>query len=854
MKIKAILIIIFITLFLLKNNAQNINFELVLPIHPQPSNIANFHGIEYGTTAYADIDGDNDQDLIVSGRNTSNQKTVTLYFNDGIGNFSEILGTPFDGVYFSALAFSDVDGDGDQDILITGTNNSSQLTAKLYLNNGSGIFSINPSTPFTPVNNGTINFNDIDNDGDQDVLITGLYTFNQRMTKLYSNDGLGNFSEILGTSFEPVNYSAASFSDLDGDNDQDLLISGVNNANLRITKLYTNDGFGNFQEVLGTPFEEVEDGSISISDIDGDNDNDIFITGNNNSNQKIAKLYENDGLANFTESIGTLFPGVFSSSSVFSDIDGDNDADLLFTGYDSSSFFQTITKLYQNDGTGLFTEVMGTNLDGVTSGIVDFIDVNGDNDEDLLIAGRNPLTQLICKLYDNNGLGTFFHVTGTPIEKVSLGSLTFGDIDNDNDNDLLVSGTSSSNNHISYLYKNDGLGNFSQVLNTPFDGTKLGTTIFEDIDGDNDLDVFISGINNSNNKIAKLYKNDGIGNFTEILGTPFDGVGYSSIEFADIDNDNDKDVLITGSSATSLRTAKLYKNDGIGNFTEIPGTPFDSVYFGSIAFSDIDNDNDKDVLITGRISGVLGSSKLYTNDGAGNFTEFIGTPFPGVLQSSIGFTDVDGDNDQDLVITGVQGNGQNISNLYLNDGIGNFSQLSGLPFIPVNAGAIDFSDVDGDNDQDLLITGWSNFSQIISNLYANDGSGNFTEVLGMPFTGVYASAVKFANIDGDNKPDLLITGLLTAQLYRNKTNAVGIAKAFVDESVNLYPNPTASLLRVNSDQLLINEILIIDITGKTIRSIRENTNTINVEGLSDGIYFLKVMTDEKIITKKFVKQ
>ena len=53
--------------------------------------------------------------------------------------------------------------------------------------------------------------------------------------------------------------------------------------------------------------------------------------------------------------------------------------------------------------------------------------------------------------------------------------------------------------------------------------------------------------------IAKLYANEGNGIFTEITETPFDGVagGYlsssnSQIAFAEIDNDGDLDVLITG--------------------------------------------------------------------------------------------------------------------------------------------------------------------------------------------------------------------------------------------------------------------------------------------------------------------
>ena len=51
--------------------------------------------------------------------------------------------------------------------------------------------------------------------------------------------------------------------------------------------------------------------------------------------------------------------------------------------------------------------------------------------------------------------------------------------------------------------------------------------------------------------------------FTEaLLSLPFDGVSSSSIAFADVDGDNDQDVLITGSDG-SAEISKLYINDGL---------------------------------------------------------------------------------------------------------------------------------------------------------------------------------------------------------------------------------------------------------------------------------------------------
>lgn len=75
----------------------------------------------------------------------------------------------------------------------------------------------------------------------------------------------------------------------------------------------------------------------------------------------------------------------------------------------------------------------------------------------------------------------------------------------------------------------------------------------------------------------------------------------------------------------------------------------------------------------------------------------------------------------------------------------------------------------------------------------------------------------------------------------------------LSSKVEIYPNPTSHQLTIDT-KLDLSEITIIDITGKSIKSIKENTKVVNVTSLSNGIYFIKLVTDEGTITKKFVKQ
>lgn len=361
-----------------------------------------------------------------------------------------------------------------------------------------------------------------------------------------------------------------------------------------------------------------------------------------------------------------------------------------------------------------------------------FADVDGDNDQDVLITGVNTLDEDIAELYINDGNGNFTKITGTPFIGVADGSVAFADIDGDNDQDVFITG-----GYYPYvnakLYKNDGDGIFTLVSGTPFTGVKQSSVAFADVDGDNDLDLLITGVNYFHNPISKLYLNNGYGNFTVVTGTPFENVSHSSIAFADVDGDNDLDVFITGSLLPyavpdeNEAISKLYTNDGDGNFTEVLETPFVTVFTGSVAFADIDNDNDQDLFITGRIPSSNSSiSKLYINDGDGIFTVSQAPSILSVIGGSIAFSDVDNDNDLDLLITGWHND--NISKLYKNDGNGNFSEVLGLPFLPVSISSIAFADVDGDNDLDVLITGDSASFCPTTKLYINNTTVNVETV------------------------------------------------------------------------------------------------------------------------------
>lgn len=104
--------------------------------------------------------------------------------------------------------------------------------------------------------------------------------------------------------------------------------------------------------------------------------------------------------------------------------------------------------------------------------------------------------------------------------------------------------------------------------------------------------------------------------FTDFpLEIPFDESGYGKMAIGDLDGDNDQDIILLGDE--SFLQAEVYLNDGSNNFTELTSSDLEDIRYGSIAMSDVDGDNDLDVLISGRLSSEV-ISILYLNDGQGN--------------------------------------------------------------------------------------------------------------------------------------------------------------------------------------------------------------------------------------------
>lgn len=837
-------------------NAQ-IQFEELIPT-PEPDIINNFNSINYSTFAYADVDNDNDLDVLISGSANFGQKIVRLYINDGNGNYTLNTNTSFIGVYYGAITFADVDNDNDQDVLISGTDEFNDFIVNLYINDGNGSFSLDTNTNFEIVYNGNDSaFADIDNDNDLDLII-GRY--------LYTNDGNGNFSLVPGTPFYGT-VTEVKFADVDNDNDQDLMMLSLNGGN---TSLFINDGNGDFTLDISQNLIELWDGDIEFGDIDNDNDLDVLLSGRiNNPNDHYSKLYRNDGNGNFIldESFNTLIVIVLESE--FSDFDLDGDLDLIISGDDDPENNGTIdglTQLYINDGTGHFTENPTTIFNDFGYSQFINLDIDNDNDQDIILNQTSP------QIFINDGNSEFELVVAAPFEEVNFGSVAYADIDNDNDLDVLITGNTNYLVAKTKLYSNDGNGNYTLIPNTPFENVDYSTATFIDVDGDQDQDVLISGtkdIESSNyyTNISRLYINDGNGNFSldqgSALNLDIEDGSLINIAFADVDDDNDQDALVLGYFNSGSTISNLYLNDGSGNFSIDANTPFWELAFGDIVFNDLDNDGDKDLFFLGFTYNGSQERAInqYLNDGNGNFSLMPSNfnSFYSDRSTTLAFADIDNDNDNDLIIAGSDLEEEEFTQLYTNDGIGNFELVDNTPFENVYNGSIAFSDVDNDNDEDVIISGTNSIVERSTNLYINNGLGTYTLEEGLPFINVSSSDIKFADVNNDTKTDVLITGWdgfrKTTKIYNN-TSILNTGENIIPSKNSLYPNPSTGRVYFSNYHNGSNYIARIStIEGRLIEIVNlsnENNFSFEIKG-SKGIYIVELVSGNLKEVHKIIK-
>lgn len=322
---------------------------------------------------------------------------------------------------------------------------------------------------------------DIDGDGDQDLFVTGYGP-----DLLFRNNGNGTFTETAQEAgiADPRWSTSAAFLDYDRDGDLDLYVANYVDftvaGNKRCTSatgevdyctpaayrpvpdiLYRNDGRGRFTDVTSLAGIGAIAGpglGVTVADFDGDGWSDIYVANDGAANllwinQKDGTFVENGLLAGAAYAMtGIPRAGMGATAG---DYDNDGDLDILVTNLTREGF-----TLFRNNGRGLFDDYSDqvdlTRSSFLSTGFgVGWFDYDNDGWLDLFAA--NGAVTIVEKLkgeaYPYHQPNQLFHneaqgrrlreiaPADEPVLKLSEVSrgAAFGDIDNDGDVDILIS-------------------------------------------------------------------------------------------------------------------------------------------------------------------------------------------------------------------------------------------------------------------------------------------------------------------------------------------------------------------------------------------------------------------------------
>ncbi|MCH7785103.1 MAG: T9SS type A sorting domain-containing protein [Bacteroidetes bacterium] len=322
----------------------------------------------------ADIDGDGDMDALSASR--GDDKIAWYENTDGLGNFGpeQIISSEAD--HANSVYAADIDGDGDMDVL-----SASRGDDKIaWYENTDGLGSFGPEQIISSDADHALSVyaTDIDGDGDMDVLSASE---NDDKIAWYENtDGLGSFGaeQIITTDADhAISVYAA---DIDGDGDMDVLSASEDDN--KIAWYENTDGLGSFgpEQIITTDADHAN--SVYAIDIDGDGDMDVLSA--SREDNKIAWYENTDGLGSFGPEQIISTEAEKARSVYATDLDGDGDMDVLSASEDDDKI-----AWYENtDGLGSFgpEQIISTDADHARS--VYATDIDGDGNMDVLSASR----------------------------------------------------------------------------------------------------------------------------------------------------------------------------------------------------------------------------------------------------------------------------------------------------------------------------------------------------------------------------------------------------------------------------------------------------------------------------------
>ncbi|CAF1296076.1 unnamed protein product [Adineta ricciae] len=421
-----------------------------------------------------DVNNDDQVDIVTV---NTYADTISIFLGEGTGNFTlietyltEASAQP------QGASIGDLNKDGNMDIAVC---NYYTSTTSIFLGYGNGSFQAQVlySVGYQTWAN-SINLADFNNDSILDIVVTN---YNGNNVAILLGLGNGTFSNVsaysIGDGAGPTYQSIGDFN-----NDQILDIAVVNTIINTVVILF---GFGDGTFLLGTTYSagaNFAPGSIASGDFNHDGQSDIILT--NFITNTIIVFVDYDRHSYASVIAHRLADGSQPHSVALGDLNDDGWLDIVVANYGTDNI-----GILLGLGNALFSSMItySTGNDSHPLSLA-IADLNHDSHLDIVVSNSETNNVAFFHGY-SNGTFTLTALYSTGVRSQPF-TITVGDVNNDNNLDLIVANSGTSNIFVLHGYGN---GTFGNETSYPLGYESLPYSVaLADLNNDERIDMVIA--------------------------------------------------------------------------------------------------------------------------------------------------------------------------------------------------------------------------------------------------------------------------------------------------------------------------------------------------------------------------
>ncbi len=615
--------------------------------------------------------------------------TDILYQNNGDGTFTNVsraAGILIEG-YSLSLNVSDLNNDGWSDIYVT---NDFLTNDILYINNQDGTFTNRSSemlkhTSFASMG---VDVADINNDGLPEIYVLDMFPEdNYRQKMIMSGSNYDRFKYTLKAGYEPQ-YSRNTLQLNNGDNTFSEIgqLANIHKTDWSWSALladYDNDGYRDLFVTNGFRRD--------LGDLDYINYNNQSSFGTPETrkaeqleriiNQSGAKLknyiFRNEQNFQFSNQIQNWGFDIetYSHGAAFADLDQDGDLDLVINNVAQNAMIYENKSNELNDHHFLKIKLNGTPDNPHAFGTKIWLHYKDQVQfvEQTPYRGYESSVDPILHF----GLGKVKKVDYIEIEWMDGSKQKIEEVKIDttitinyNQQENRFPNQPSFNNNpifetitiegLNFVHKEDDQVDFKTQSLLPHQHSMQGACMaVADINGDQLDDLFIGG---ASGQLGSLFIQNKDGGFTKKAFNFNKKAEQIDAVFFDYDLDGDQDLYVANggivrSISDSIYQDQIFINDGSGNFKLAENIlPYMPTSTGCVQITDIDQDGDQDIFVGSQVvpnqyPRIPESYFLKNENGIFKKQNLPNLASVGMVQDAL-WTDIDGDNDKDLMVAG----------------------------------------------------------------------------------------------------------------------------------------------------------------------------------------------------------